>query len=166
MKLATATFCAVRSHGLVSRLSFCFYSFCFRSVSHTFVTPTGRGAPVNYHPGNQYFRSIVKSFQPEYLGSKRADKPEVACLVVERIRERGGRFLKRTKLPGIGLCGHFCWVDIGEQRAYEKACQALREGAPEILRQLAAHELSSSINNDSREDDSALSDEPNERDGA
>jgi hypothetical protein len=100
-----------------------------------------------------------------YLGSKRADKPEVACLAVERIRERGGRFLKRTKLPGIGACGHFCWIDIGEQRAYEKACQALREGAPEIRRQLAMNELSSSISDDSRGEHSARSDEPNERDG-
>jgi hypothetical protein len=130
------------------------------------VPPTGRGAPVNFHPGNQFFRSIVRSFQPKYLGSKRADKPEVACLVVERVRERGGRFLKRTKLPGIGVCGHFCWINIGEQRAYEKACQALREGAPEMRRQLAVNELSSSVNDDSREDNSARSDELSERDGA
>lgn len=101
-----------------------------------------------------------------YLGSKRVDKPEVACLVVERIRERGGRFLKRTKQPGIGACGYFCWIDIGEQRSYEKACQALREGAPDIRRQLAVHELSSSVNDDRSEDNSARSKEPNERDGA
>ena len=31
--------------------------------------------------------------------------------------------------------------DIGEQRAYEKACQALREGAPDVRRQLAAKEV-------------------------
>jgi hypothetical protein len=121
---------------------------------------------VNFHPGNQYFRSIVKRFQPEYLGCKRADKPEIACRVVERIRERGGRFLKRTKLPGIGVCGHFCWIDIGEQRAYEKACQALREGAPEMRRQLAENELSFSVNDDCREENSARSDEVSERDGA
>jgi hypothetical protein len=31
--------------------------------------------------------------------------------------------------------------DIGEQRAYEKACQALREGAPDVRRKLAAQEI-------------------------
>jgi hypothetical protein len=31
--------------------------------------------------------------------------------------------------------------EIGEQRAYEKACQALREGAPDIRRKLAAQEM-------------------------
>lgn len=34
-----------------------------------------------------------------------------------------------------------CRQDIGEQRAYEKACQALREGAPDVRRQLAAKEV-------------------------
>lgn len=58
--------------------------------------------------------------------------------IVKLVKERGGRFLKRTKVHGAGPSGHFCWQDIGEQRAYEKACQALREGAPEIRRRLAA----------------------------
>lgn len=44
-------------------------------------------------------------------------------------------------MPGLGPSGHFCWKDIGHQRAYEKACQALRENAPEIRRRLVAQEL-------------------------
>ena len=36
---------------------------------------------------------------------------------------------------------HYYRQDIGEQRAYEKACQALREGAPDVRRQLAAKEV-------------------------
>lgn len=31
--------------------------------------------------------------------------------------------------------------EIGEQRAYEKACQALREGAPDVRRKLATQEV-------------------------
>jgi len=128
----------------------------------------GRGAPTNFHTGNQYFRGIVSQYQPMYLGAKRADKPEIACRVVERIQEHGGRFLKRTKRPGVGVSGHFCWVKIGEQRAYEKACQALREGAPEIRRRLAINELEhASVSTDSREgDDSPRSHEECERDCA
>ena len=34
-----------------------------------------------------------------------------------------------------GPGGHFGWKDVGEQKAYEKACQALRENAPEIRKQ-------------------------------
>ena len=41
--------------------------------------------------------------------------------------------------PYILHCRHR--QDIGEQRAYEKACQALREGAPDVRRQLAAKEV-------------------------
>jgi hypothetical protein len=100
----------------------------------------GRGAPTNFHPGNQHFREVVASYQSAYIAAKRADKPEIALQVVHRIEERGGRFLKRTKVPGLGPSGHFFWQEIGEQRAYEKACQALREGAPEIRKSLAAKE--------------------------
>jgi hypothetical protein len=39
------------------------------------------------------------------------------------------------------LSTKYCRQDIGEQRAYEKACQALREGQPEIRRKLAAKEI-------------------------
>ena len=31
--------------------------------------------------------------------------------------------------------------DVGDQRAYEKACQALREGQPEVRRKIAAKEI-------------------------
>lgn len=56
--------------------------------------------------------------------------------IVHIVQSRGGRFLKRTKSPG-----RFGWKEIGEQRAYEKACQALRENAPELRRRLAAQEV-------------------------
>lgn len=103
----------------------------------------GRGAPTHRHAGNQYFRSLVDRFQSSYLAARRVEKPEIASQLVELIRERGGRFLKRTKIDGVGPSGHFCWIDIGEQRAYEKACQSLREGAPHLRRSLAAKEVAS-----------------------
>jgi hypothetical protein len=101
----------------------------------------GRGAPSQFHPGNHFFRQLVLEYQPSYVARKRAEKPEIALQLVERIKSRGGRFLKRTKRPGIGPCGHFCWIDIGDQRAYEKACQALREGAPDLRKKMAGDEL-------------------------
>jgi len=101
----------------------------------------GRGAPTTYHPGNQYFKELVAKYQPTYIASRRSDKPQIASQIVEIIRGRGGRFLKRTKKPGMGPSGHFCWEDVGDQRAYEKACQSLRENAPELRRRLAAEEI-------------------------
>jgi hypothetical protein len=55
-------------------------------------------------------------------------------LVVKRVAENGGRFLKRY---GIDSTGSILWVEIGQHKAVEKASQALREGAPEIRRQNA-----------------------------
>jgi hypothetical protein len=97
-----------------------------------------RGAPTNYHPGNEFFRDLVKEYQNTYLTSKRADKPFVASHIVEIIQSRGGRFLRRHKRNGVSWeRGHFVWVEVDPQKAYEKACQALREGAPDIRRKLA-----------------------------
>lgn len=98
----------------------------------------GRGAPTSWHPGNQYFRQLVAYYQPSYLAARRADKPEIAMRIVKSVAEQGGRFLKRVKVHGTRPGGHFCWQDIGENRAYEKACQALREGAPELRRQMVS----------------------------
>jgi hypothetical protein len=97
----------------------------------------GRGAPTNYHPGNEYFRDLVKEYQSTYLTSKRADKPFVASHIVNIIQSRGGRFLRRYKRNGVSWeRGHFVWVEVDPQKAYEKACQALREGAPGIRKKL------------------------------
>lgn len=108
---------------------------CFLSCA---LSNQNRGAPTNYHPGNEFFRDLVKEYQSTYLTSKRADKPFVASHIVNIIQSRGGRFLRRYKRNGVSWeRGHFVWVEVDPQKAYEKACQALREGAPEIRRKLA-----------------------------
>lgn len=56
----------------------------------------------------------------------------MASHIVELIRERGGRFLR--KCGETTAQGNVLWYDIGNDRAREKTCQALREGAPEIRR--------------------------------
>jgi hypothetical protein len=73
---------------------------------------------------------LVKLHQNDYLKAKKRDKPQVAAVVVEKIRQKGGRFLRRYTSKSEGVF----WVDIGDMRAREKTCQALREGAPEIRR--------------------------------
>jgi len=91
----------------------------------------GRGGATNSHSGNRAFRLLVKRHQDRYLKAKKRDKPAVASHIVELIRERGGRFLRKCDSTPQG---NVLWVDIGDVRAREKTCQALREGAPELRR--------------------------------
>ena len=70
----------------------------------------GRGAPSQFHAGNAHFRDLVERFQSSYVAARRSDKPEIAVRLVDSVRERGGRFLKRTKvMQGVGLSGRFAW---------------------------------------------------------
>jgi hypothetical protein len=92
---------------------------------------SGRGGATNSHSGNRSFRSLVKRYQEQYLRAKKRDKPAVASLIVEAIRVKHGRFLRRIDTTRQG---QVLWIDIGDDRAREKTCQALREGAPALRR--------------------------------
>jgi hypothetical protein len=80
----------------------------------------GRGAPNLHHPGNQYFRSLVKAHQKEYSRIPRRDKAVLVQEILNDIRERGGRFLRQQQSPRV-------WMEVHQAIAYEKVCQALRE---------------------------------------
>lgn len=80
----------------------------------------GRGAPISAHPGNQFFRDLVRKQQDNYMISKRHEKVQVAEYIFQVIRSRGGRFLKQT------IAGD--WIVVRDSVAYEKIRQALREG--------------------------------------
>lgn len=97
----------------------------------------GRGAPTNHHEGNVHFRQVVARFQSQYLAARRSDKPEIAMKVLDIIRKEGGRFLRRNK-HHVNLNGSFAWEELPEQRAYEKACQALRDVSDEEHRRIVA----------------------------
>ncbi|KAL7486152.1 hypothetical protein ACHAW6_011762 [Cyclotella cf. meneghiniana] len=90
---------------------------------------SGRGGRINSHPGNVRFREMVDSLKREYLDprTKKIEKARIAARLVAVIRrsEPPGRFLKED--PHTGL-----WIEIGDERAWKKAGQALRESAPEI----------------------------------
>lgn len=101
----------------------------------------GRGGATNVHIGNRRFRSIVKKYQQQYLSAKKKDKPAVAGIVVDIIRNENppGRFLKKDNIRNG-------WYDIGDVKAKEKTSQALREGAP-IMRQIK-HSTSQNLRED------------------
>jgi len=82
----------------------------------------GRGGGTNKHEGNREFRKIVADHQPAYLATERKkDKRIIAESIVNIVRSKGGRFLirKSEKDP---------WEQVQDERAREKASQALREG--------------------------------------
>ena len=80
---------------------------------------SGRGGATNSYKGNRAFRSLVKKYQPQYLKAKKRDKPGVASIIVELIRKKGGRFLRRCDSKHNAY-GNVVWVDIGDDRAREK----------------------------------------------
>ena len=59
----------------------------------------GRGAPVSEHEGNSRLRQIVVERHAEYVAphKKRQDKHNVALEIIETVRERGGRFLRKVE---------------------------------------------------------------------
>ncbi|KAL7525737.1 hypothetical protein ACHAXR_001135, partial [Thalassiosira sp. AJA248-18] len=90
---------------------------------------SGRGGRINSHPGNVHFRTMVDSYKREYLDprTKKAEKARIAARIVSNVRNSDppGRFLKEDAHTGV-------WIEIGDERAWKKAGQALRESAPEI----------------------------------
>ena len=57
----------------------------------------------------------------------------IAMKVLDILKERGSRFVKRQK--GGTKIGASCVV-VNDKLAYEKVCAALREGAPDVQRRL------------------------------
>jgi len=83
----------------------------------------GRGNHVNCHPGNEYYRALVKRFYPEYISTPKPDKPRIALNIhrAVRMRDPPGHFLKQDRESKI-------WEEIDDQKAMNKTRQALREG--------------------------------------
>ncbi len=99
----------------------------------------GRGAPTLFHEGNKKFRDLILQYQSTYLFSKRPDKPRVAWNLLEIVALNGGRFVRRVKVNNTSTSKEsscHCWEPLNERQAYDKICQSLREGAPELRRRI------------------------------
>ena len=82
---------------------------------------------------NSFFNKLVAKSQLEYMSCPRNEKPSIATQIINMVHSKGGRFLRRARvLSSGGNADRFVWVDLPEGRVYEKVCQALREGAPQI----------------------------------
>jgi len=105
----------------------------------------GRGGLTNHHPGNVFFRKMVRHRQEDYLRASKRDKAGVARHIVETIRKLSppGRFLKKDPTRSN------TWMEIGDRKAREKTSQALREGAPELREELQQVCANQNINDNS-----------------
>lgn len=83
---------------------------------------SGRGSGGNRHPGNIYFRELIKSNKAYYLSLGKNQKMDVARAIYDKISslDPPGRFLNKN--PETDK-----WFVIKKDRALEKISQALRE---------------------------------------
>jgi len=88
---------------------------------------SGRGGGTNSHPGNRFFRNLINHHRDRYLRAKKNDKPHISRSIVNIIRNKNGRFLKKEDDDSL-------WYEIGDDLAREKTSQALRQKAPEHRR--------------------------------
>mmetsp|Transcript_28485 Transcript_28485/g.46245 ORF Transcript_28485/g.46245 Transcript_28485/m.46245 type:complete len:608 (-) Transcript_28485:81-1904(-) len=95
---------------------------------------SGRGGRINNHPGNITFRTVVEDYKREYLDprTRKLEKAHVAARLVAQIRSANppGRFLREDP-DNKGM-----YVEIGDQKAWKKAGQALREDAPDVRKEI------------------------------
>eukprot|EP00586_Coscinodiscus_wailesii_P011672 CAMPEP_0172510916 /NCGR_PEP_ID=MMETSP1066-20121228/232361_1 /TAXON_ID=671091 /ORGANISM="Coscinodiscus wailesii, Strain CCMP2513" /LENGTH=808 /DNA_ID=CAMNT_0013290085 /DNA_START=379 /DNA_END=2805 /DNA_ORIENTATION=- len=92
----------------------------------------GRGGSINNHIGNEKYRTLVTQKKRVYLTARfKREKRLIAASIVQAIRNMDppGRFLARDSRTQV-------WYDIGDVKARDKTSQALREGAPEIRKEM------------------------------
>jgi hypothetical protein len=87
---------------------------------------SGRGGRINSHIGNVRYRQLVAQYKQSYLDplTKKLEKSHIAADIVNKIRQRGGRFLAENDDGS--------WLEVGDVRAIRKTGQALREVAQPI----------------------------------
>lgn len=85
---------------------------------------SGRGGGTNLHPGNRFYRDLILSHRASYDEASKTMKPEISRQIVLRIKERGGRFLRKDS---DGL-----YYEIAEAEAKAKTSQALRHRTFEL----------------------------------
>jgi len=93
---------------------------------------------VNYHAGNEHFRALVRKHKVDYVKCPKPQKGKFSKIIVDEIKNRNppGRFLKQDAATKL-------WYDIGEKKALDKTRQALREGAPELMKEMSGDDQGS-----------------------
>jgi len=80
----------------------------------------GRGGLSNHHPGNEWYRRLIRSNRPLYRACPKHTKLLVSKAIVQAVQQQGGRFLERSRRDGF-------WYAVPYKRAVDKTSQGLRE---------------------------------------
>ena len=72
---------------------------------------------------------MVRKHKVAYVACPKPEKARFSRLIVDDVYNRGGRFLKQNTTDKL-------WYDIGDKKALDKTRQALREGAPVLLKEI------------------------------
>lgn len=106
----------------------------------------GRGNLANRHPGNINFRSLVNSYKMEYIACPKSQKSIYPKLIYDRIcsLDPPGRFLVQNPTTKL-------WGTVNKKKAIDKTRQALREGAPLLVRGLEGKKNDTVTSSTSRE---------------
>lgn len=107
---------------------------------------SGRGNFVNNHGGNRKFRSLVANRRLEYVAAPKDLKPLFAKNIIDALKSLNppGRFLLQD--PDTKL-----WHELDEKKAMAKTRQALREGAPEVIKQMKSEDMEDESNDEETE---------------
>mmetsp|Transcript_18538 Transcript_18538/g.28614 ORF Transcript_18538/g.28614 Transcript_18538/m.28614 type:complete len:212 (+) Transcript_18538:174-809(+) len=108
----------------------------------------GTGAMIARYPGNQQFRTFVNAKKELYVSAScNYAKRLIASSVVDQVKNQSppGRFLKQKESNG-------CWEVVRDDVANEKACRALRDGAPAIRSKMTGESISLALNKLSKEE--------------
>ena len=102
---------------------------------HKYIVPTtldvlmGRGRPYQDHKGNMYLSRLVDLHRDEYNESSRFDKTRISWTLVNIIKERGGRFLKKSN---TNADNDAYWEVCSLDAAREKVAHGFRTRPPRI----------------------------------
>lgn len=125
----------------------------------------GRGHFANKWKGNDFFRNIVHSFKRDYITSSNESKRQIAKTIVDIIYGLPGRFLKQDEETKR-------WIEVNEKDAIRKTRQALREGQPQLVKEINSikrcflHSVSNDLDNETITSSPALISETNTPEGS
>ena len=80
----------------------------------------GRGKSYQEHSGNVHMRNIIAEYIPQYREGTQTDKGRIPLQVVMRIKQEGGRFLRRDT-------DHGWWFQVSDETAREKISMSFRK---------------------------------------
>mmetsp|Transcript_31377 Transcript_31377/g.36085 ORF Transcript_31377/g.36085 Transcript_31377/m.36085 type:complete len:691 (+) Transcript_31377:118-2190(+) len=122
------------------------FSLYESNIPHNHDVLCGRGGQTNNHPGNGWFRKLVKSNRALYKTCPKHTKMLVAKAIVQAVQQQDppGRFMKLTN--GDGTTPDSVWKSISYSLAVNKTSQALREKEAVGMKKIHMNNVNSKSN--------------------